>query len=900
MPPRGRGRPPRGHHEPAAAAEAPASAACAPGSLGATGASGASSPDDKPKLCKKSKEIFKQLQNVKKSSLASSSAYMKKYLWAMAELKKLPEDKSSLMPLYLKPVGTPPVAAASPRRIATPSRPRVTLALRNKSAAGKKWEQLLAPHWKQAAILNATTPKPRTGSDDVQVLLQAFLSIQTPKRAVRALERLLDKPIVVGAIGHWGSGVSAGLSLRQQEAMMHVAATCKENHQKFLAKSRTRDAWVTKTAVANTLVDDELLKKRLGNVTSHLYGMSRRIITKAALRHARFRDVEDEDVTFALVTAAKRCDATPEAWTEYAAQYWEEETKPTANARDVLTKTIDGVNVTHQRHILEVSQEDFYRGFNERCEIVGSVDGPLFGIYMCFSVFKTQRPFFVRSLRRSDRTVCACINHLNITSLVRGLQSSREKMMKKGADISSANASASVSQTLAAVLCPKPENSEYFNLKCVLGECPDCGPEKLFVALPWEDATAPDTFSVDKPNGSTAEVVVQKASFEYVEYVKVPIRGAIPVPGEPAPFRNKLALVNKCMHPANIVNALMERSAVDDDDDDIEDVEAAAVADATAPKGDVIAAKKPFGLRSFIRHQHTMLWQANLYKRDIDSFPEGTVIIAMDFAENHSFLYKDETQSLHWSPHQASIFVMVLYRHYNADYDGPLQSDSAGQITRHVMKDHIFCITDDPTHDPATVEYCIMLTLLSMFNIPEDAPIWRLFSSDDVLGDEDKKLPTPNKVKPWSDGAPTQFKSAIAFANMAMLAHNLGIPIEHNFFCSNHGKGEHDGAGANLKHEAARHNLKSTTGLQLKDAADLVEFAKASLANAKGSIWLYRQKAITLNRREFHLIPPEVQGRCAHNPWYPADAPIHFPANILWQRRADAAFRLLLRSMPCW
>lgn len=53
-----------------------------------------------------------------------------------------------------------------------------------------------------------------------------------------------------------------------------------------------------------------------------------------------------------------------------------------------------------------------------------------------------------------------------------------------------------------------------------------------------------------------------------------------------------------------------------------------------------------------------------------------------------------------------------------------------------------------------------------------------------------------------SDGCSAQFKGHRAFRHIGRYPSLYdGIQFTWNFFCSGHGKGEHDGAGANLKNE---------------------------------------------------------------------------------------------------
>ena len=59
-----------------------------------------------------------------------------------------------------------------------------------------------------------------------------------------------------------------------------------------------------------------------------------------------------------------------------------------------------------------------------------------------------------------------------------------------------------------------------------------------------------------------------------------------------------------------------------------------------------------------------------------------------------------------------------------------------------------------------------------------------------------------------------------------------GTEMLWNFFCSGHGKGEHDGAGAVIKRALTEEQLK-TDGVPTKCAADVVAFLRLKYSSSK-------------------------------------------------------------------
>ena len=66
----------------------------------------------------------------------------------------------------------------------------------------------------------------------------------------------------------------------------------------------------------------------------------------------------------------------------------------------------------------------------------------------------------------------------------------------------------------------------------------------------------------------------------------------------------------------------------------------------------------------------------------------------------------------------------------------------------------------------------------------------------------------PTHVTEFCDGASSQFKCKDSWSQVADSVKTLGFPVTRHFFESSHGKGPHDGAGANVKNVVAKRNLQ--------------------------------------------------------------------------------------------
>lgn len=85
---------------------------------------------------------------------------------------------------------------------------------------------------------------------------------------------------------------------------------------------------------------------------------------------------------------------------------------------------------------------------------------------------------------------------------------------------------------------------------------------------------------------------------------------------------------------------------------------------------------------SFIQHTFRAKWQDCMFCQLLESFPPGTVVTIIDFAENYTFEGQDEIQSMHWHSDQITILVVITLRHKQQDIDGVESTQDNREILR--------------------------------------------------------------------------------------------------------------------------------------------------------------------------------------------------------------------------
>ncbi|KAJ8050271.1 hypothetical protein HOLleu_03406 [Holothuria leucospilota] len=199
----------------------------------------------------------------------------------------------------------------------------------------------------------------------------------------------------------------------------------------------------------------------------------------------------------------------------------------------------------------------------------------------------------------------------------------------------------------------------------------------------------------------------------------------------------------------------------------------------------------------FSKHLFNASWQWRQYDHVSKNTPPNWVIFCMDYAENYACQSQDEAQGAHWSNVQATIHPIVAsYRCEEADCDK-------------MVTDSLFFISDDIKHCYHGVQH---------------------FNKNAIEHLEGKGIQIAKLIH-FTDGAPTQYKSKVNFADVSMSLDDFGFPTEKHFFGSRHGKGPCDREIGVLKKQA---NLAvNARQVEIANAHDLYSFGQANLTRPK-------------------------------------------------------------------
>ena len=106
-----------------------------------------------------------------------------------------------------------------------------------------------------------------------------------------------------------------------------------------------------------------------------------------------------------------------------------------------------------------------------------------------------------------------------------------------------------------------------------------------------------------------------------------------------------------------------------------------------------------------------------------DTFPLGTILSMVEFAENYTLQPQNEIQSQYYHSEQVSIMVHIMYRH-------GLDSNEEKHV---ILKESHFYISDNRTHDIHYMQHCFKLFYDHVIDM--DIPFYHDFIwSDDCDG----------------------------------------------------------------------------------------------------------------------------------------------------------------------
>jgi hypothetical protein len=164
---------------------------------------------------------------------------------------------------------------------------------------------------------------------------------------------------------------------------------------------------------------------------------------------------------------------------------------------------------------------------------------------------------------------------------------------------------------------------------------------------------------------------------------------------------------------------------------------------------------------------------------------DGTIVVHMDFTENHTLLVNKEIMQAHWTKQQATLFTIHLK----------------------VAKDihHSMIVTSDYlAHDVESVH-----------------------AAQGIISEHGQSAyPALKRLNYVSDGAPQHFKNNKNIRNLTYHETDFGILASWSFNATAHGKGVVDGIGAAVKYRATRKFLSGTAPFAILTPEDLYKFVQ--------------------------------------------------------------------------
>ena len=221
-------------------------------------------------------------------------------------------------------------------------------------------------------------------------------------------------------------------------------------------------------------------------------------------------------------------------------------------------------------------------------------------------------------------------------------------------------------------------------------------------------------------------------------------------------------------------------------------------------------------LESIPKHLFNAKCQYDQFVKVSENPPNNWVIMCMDFAENFTASFQDEIQSAHWNHNQITLHPIVCY--YNCPVCGKNMHES------------LVFISDDLKHDSHLVHHFVSISNTYLQN--------------------ERHLKIDREIH-VSDGASSQYKSKIPFADVSYSMEDFGFPVEKHYFGSRHGKGPSDGETGVVKTSAsiAVKNRKAV----IMSSESMYEYCAGNLTRPA----VENPDVCCHQRRKFFLVPKQ-------------------------------------------
>ena len=387
--------------------------------------------------------------------------------------------------------------------------------------------------------------------------------------------------------------------------------------------------------------------------------------------------------------------------------------------------------------------------------------------------FESLKPFFVKQAKERDRRSCLCRKHVETKIVFNACMKFRQGIVKE-TDLS---------------------HDEYPVLKTVTEAaektlCPR-QEDKLFHNIKCLEREC-DSCGVDAlpllPEETTTEGSVHWSRYEYVPTGKFLSNGQ---------EKKKIALVQKDTPPSELFKYLKEL------------------------------------LTTYPNHSFMARWQRDQLENLLDNLPLGHVVCVHDYSEGYACRQQDEIQSEYFDVAKASLHVTILHRHAVQATDGVASTEEEP----HLIKEHVFVISDDPIQDQDSVHKVQELIHNYLINDVHYNVI---------------------KMHEFTDGCAAQYKSRHCIGDLSCSLADFGFHIQRNYFETSHAKGEQDAAGSHVKQKVSQAVLRRTA--TINSAKSMHQYLVQNFSQPAASSFTSRESSVQLKHRIFFYVPSEGEG----------------------------------------
>lgn len=495
---------------------------------------------------------------------------------------------------------------------------------------------------------------------------------------------------------------------------------------------------------------------------------------------------EKEEATRLFETRGRlRSDRVPEEWKAFMfSEVWHGLTRISACSKETMRNPADrNDKQRYPYHFLECSVQHLY-------ELGVKLGKEHFGeeFHFSYTQFLLLKPFYIKKPRQEQ---CMCIYCLEMTNIYHGI--SRFISNRRGthpcpddctwkrpnsADGSNTHDIKNFRDFRAALLCPKPEGSEWYRDSCVLRSCSVCGGANL--NLPYCTTHTLFWETVPESDPRRAEMLASdeiddrgRYKCDYVSVERLVSKSSLRRDGSEKKVKD---FAEEFMHVEDVIQLL----------------------DTKFP--------------AYIRHHHLYRWQNENWTAQRNP-RRGTACSVQDFSQKYTHLLMEEYQSRYFNAISSLLYPVLLFTHLEDRVDIPEEEKVKLRAlfnklgVPHTIRDEILVIGSEKAQDVDVV----------------------IHINDKLIHPLLKEIaPEVTVHEGRSDGCKAQFKCArflLWIANHMKSAFDLRM--KWNWYGSCHGKAESDGCGGTFKSAALRYEQsKAERVTKNPRGEDQVEFGE--------------------------------------------------------------------------